>query len=79
MHVMRLRLPEGACLAPIRHPAPLSTSRMRSSILGIYPPAPELAEGARRSFVHNERRIWKPTLNGISYLTSLKRKRRNNV
>ena len=31
------------------------------------------------SFVRNERRIWKPTLNGISCLTSLKCKRRNNV
>jgi hypothetical protein len=37
-----------------------------------------LSKGAR-SFVHNERRIWKPTLYGISCLTSLKRKRRNNV
>jgi hypothetical protein len=42
-------------------------------------PVPELVEGAQRSFVRNERRIWKPTLNGISCLTSLKRKRRNNV
>ena len=31
------------------------------------------------SFVRNELRIWKPTLNGISCLTSLMRKRRNNV
>ena len=32
-----------------------------------------------RSFVRNELRIWKPTLNGIYCLTSLKHKRRNNV
>jgi len=27
----------------------------------------------------NEQRMWKTTINGISCLTSLKRKRRNNV
>ena len=37
-----------------------------------------LSKGARY-FVHNERRMWKTTINGISCLTSLKRKRRNNV
>ena len=42
-------------------------------------PVPELAEGGPRSFVRNELRMCKPTLNDISCLTSLKRKRRNNV
>ena len=34
-----------------------------------------LSKGARY-FVHNERRMWKTTINGISCLTSLKRKQR---
>ena len=46
--------------------------------LALIPRSLSLPKGPR-SFVRNELRIWKPILNGISFLISLKRKRRNNV
>ena len=64
----------------MRWGSPTATSPFEPLVqpLAFIPRALSLPKGPG-SFVRNERRIWKPTLNGISSLTSLKCKRRNNV
>ena len=71
---------QGKCRHTVQISRALSLTASSTSSLTVAkePRSLSLSKGPG-SFVRNERRIWKPTLNGISCLTSLKCKRRNNV